>query len=386
MTPALPRGRLVDELAARTRDGAPALLCGPPGSGKTALLGMVAKRLSAQGWQPVYLDLMTAASCPDRLVHAALEALPADGFADRLPAAVEMQRLATSGRANGARAVNALLGLWARLAESGGRPVALLFDEATEVRSLAYYPGLRQVSQALGRALSERRRGTLLATSYPTQAAEAWPQFERLDVPRLSPEELAGVARERRWHAEAVASACDGRPGYARALLDAARNGDDLVTTWAREMARGGRLEASCRATWETLLLRSRGYGMSKAVLDAVAREEGLNLTALVSRLGRTPGAVGDYLSWLLGVDALRRERKRYYYVDRVLASWVRLYGRGRLPTEEALRAAAEEACAAEPLEGTELGPAAPPPRPEPAPESPGPSPPRRPDSLMEID
>ena len=71
-------------------------------------------------------------------------------------------------------------------------------------------------------------------------------------------------------------------------------------------MAPGGRLERLCRHTYETLLLRSRGYGMSKAVLGAVAEEEGLNLTALVARLGRTPGAVRDYLGWLLGVDALR--------------------------------------------------------------------------------
>ena len=81
-------------------------------------------------------------------------------------------------------------------------------------------------------------------------------------------------------------------------------------------MAEGGRLEAACRHTYETLLLRSRGYGMSKAVLEAVAQEEGLNLTALVGRLGRTPGAIRDYLLWLLGVDALRMVRKRYFYVD----------------------------------------------------------------------
>ena len=81
-------------------------------------------------------------------------------------------------------------------------------------------------------------------------------------------------------------------------------------------MARGGRLERLCRHTYETLLLRSRGYGMSKAVLGAVAEEEGLNLTALVGRLGRSPGAIRDYLGWLLGVDALRMVGKRYFYVD----------------------------------------------------------------------
>ena len=104
-------------------------------------------------------------------------------------------------------------------------------------------------------------------------------------------------------------------------------------------MARGGRLERLCRHTYETLLLRSRGYGMSKAVLGAVAEEEGLNLTALVGRLGRSPGAIRDYLGWLLGVDALRMVGKRYFYVDGLVRWWVRLHGGGVIPTDAQLDA-----------------------------------------------
>ena len=108
-------------------------------------------------------------------------------------------------------------------------------------------------------------------------------------------------------------------------------------------MAEGGRIETACRHTYESLLLRSRGYGMSKAVLAAVAHEEGLNLTALVARLGRTPGAVRDYLGWLLGVDALRMTKKRYAYVDGMVRWWVRLHGRGIPATETELRGAGQE-------------------------------------------
>jgi hypothetical protein len=108
-------------------------------------------------------------------------------------------------------------------------------------------------------------------------------------------------------------------------------------------MEAGGLLEQACRQTFETLLLRSRGYGMSKAVLAAVAREEGLNLTALVARLGRTPGATRDYLQWLVDVDALRRTAKRYFFVDPVLRAWVRLHGQGPLPAPGRVRAAAME-------------------------------------------
>src|SRR6187399_802786 len=108
-------------------------------------------------------------------------------------------------------------------------------------------------------------------------------------------------------------------------------------------MAEGGRLETACRHTYESLLLRSRGYGMSKAVL-----------TALVARLGRTPGAIRDYLGWLLGVDALRMTKKRYAYVDGMVRQWVRLHGRGTPASPAELRAAAQEAVGGEgPVDGS---------------------------------
>jgi hypothetical protein len=123
-------------------------------------------------------------------------------------------------------------------------------------------------------------------------------------------------------------------------------------------MAEGGRLESACRHTYESLLLRSRGYGMSKAVLAAVAHEEGLNLTALVARLGRTPGAVRDYLGWLVGVDALRTVKKRYLYVDGMVRWWVRLHGRGTPASDAEIRAAAQEMAGAReaPPEGAPPG------------------------------
>jgi hypothetical protein len=164
-----------------------------------------------------------------------------------------------------------------------------------------------------------------------------------------------------------------------RGLAQGWRSADDVASAWAREMSLGGRLESACRHTYETLLLRSRGYGISKAVLAAVANEEGLNLTALVLRLGRTPGAVRDYLHWLVGVDALRMDGKRYVYVDGLLRWWVRLYGRGTLPDAAELERAAREV-----LEPRAEPAATPAPEPAPATEEP-PHVPRH-DSLMEID
>jgi hypothetical protein len=332
---------LLDTLAAAATQPRPLLLTGPPGAGKTTLLLALRERLEREGWISVYLDLMAAASSPERFVVAALETLPASAFGRQLPRAAAIRRLAASGRAHAAEAVSALFELWAELDEGGGRPVALLFDEATEIRSLAYFKGLREVDQAFGAALARRRRGTVLATSFPTLAQRAW-DFATLTALPLGPNEVDQDAAP-------LLPLTGGWPRYVRLLAESWVPSESPSDAWAREMARGGRLETACRATYESLLLRSRGYGMSKAVLSAVADEPGLNLTALVARLGRTPGAIRDYLQWLVDVDALRMRGKRYEYVDGLIAAWVRLHGRGTPPSTTDLRNAAQRLLATEP-------------------------------------
>jgi hypothetical protein len=321
--PELPRPELLAALVSRVKAGPALVLSGPPGAGKTTLLQGLAGALTRDGWVPVYLDLMGAASSPERFVAAALAALPAEWFGQRLAQATEIRRLAGAGPA--------------------GRPVALLLDEATEIRSLAYFAGLREVDRLLHAALAERRRGTLLATSFPTLARRLWPGLEHFEAPPLAPAELAGLMREPAER-EALTRAAFGWPRYVRILLERCADGASLEDAWAHEMSAGGRLEAACRHTYEALLLRSRGYGISKAALAVVAEHEGLNLTALVTRIGRTPGAVRDYLQWLVGVDALRMLRKRYFFVDGLLRLWVRLHARGVPATADEVRRAAREA------------------------------------------
>lgn len=350
------RSELLAEVK-RAQEGPPLLLTGPPGSGKTTLLLAAVDALTTEGWHPVYLDLLAAATSPERFVQSALAALP-DGLEGRAAArAREADHLSRGGRREGARAVQALLSAWAAFDTVEGRPIALVLDEATEIRSLAYFSGLREVDAPFGAALATRPRGTLLATSFPGVARKLWPHLATLAMPPLSAAELQGEARTRglRVDGSALAAASFGWPRYARILLDRLEQGMALATAWADEMALGGRLEQACRHTYEVLLLRSRGYGMSKAVLAAVAAEEGLNLTALVVRLGRTPGAIRDYLGWLLAVDALRTTRKRYYYVDGVLRLWVRLHARGVRASEEEILACARELLAsAAPLPAAE--------------------------------
>ncbi|HEV7500129.1 MAG TPA: ATP-binding protein, partial [Vicinamibacteria bacterium] len=221
MTAAFDRSDLLAEVT-RAREGPPLLLTGPPGAGKTTLLHAAMDAFAADGWQPVYLDLLGAAASPERFVQAALLALPS-GIDGRAAArAREAEELARGGHREGGRAVHALLAAWAALDTAGGRPVVLLLDEVTEIRSLAYFSGLRTVDEPFGAALVARPRGTLLATSFPGIARRLWPAWPTLAVPPLSTAEIQAEARGRglRTDASALTAASFGWPRYARILLD----------------------------------------------------------------------------------------------------------------------------------------------------------------------
>ena len=84
------------------------------------------------------------------------------------------------------------------------------------------------------------------------------------------------------------------------------------------------------------------------------------------------PGAIRDYLGWLLDVDALRMVGKRYFYVDGLVRWWVRLYTAGTPPGPQELERAAREVVE----EGRGILAPAPPLTTQPV----------RTDSLMEID
>lgn len=313
-----PRGALIDDLCGAIGSGATLLLTGRLGIGKSWLLRELGAELDQRGTPPIQLDLLLAAASPERFAAAVAAALRAAS-----PEATE-----ASPPTDFDGVLDALL--------ASRQP--LLLDEPTEIRSLSTFTGLRDVGERFGRALA-RRPGTLLVTSFPT-AASRLGRFETRSVPPLTLADVEPLAGE---DAAGVLAGSDGAPGPARTLLRRLREGKGPVEAWVAAMRPGAELDLACRNVWETLLLRSRGYAMSKAVLEAVALEEGLNLTALVGRLGRTPGAVRDYLGWLLDVDALRMQGKRYYFVDPLLRDWLRLNAGGRAPVEAALERIGQE-------------------------------------------
>jgi len=364
----VPRPDLERQLKEAVQGPRPVLLTGPPGAGKTTLLEAVARDLERDGWSPVHLDMMAAVSSPERFVQVALASLAAGRFGACLPEADSIRRRLDDGRSGAPAAVRELLALWARLAECQGRPVALLLDEVTEIRSLAYFDELREVHVALGQALLGRARATLLVTSFPTQARRMWPAFDVVEAGPMSAVEVdaAQLRLGTRTDSEAVVRATFGWPRYVLALLEALRREGELHAAWALAMRRGGALEQACRHAYDTLLLRCRGYGMAKALLGVVAEEEGQTLSEMLPKLGRSPGAVRDYLGWLLDVDALKQVKKRYYYVDGLLRSFVRLHASGACPSSDDLRRAAAATIG-------KTGPPSPPER-------------RRDDELMEID
>ena len=348
MSPKIPRAELRRTLRERAVDGPPLLVAGAPGAGKSTLLALVAEDLRAKGESPVHLHLLLAASSPEGLVRSFADALPASCLGAGHPAALTL-RVRAESPADREGAFGALLRVLAELDSCGESRVVLLLDEPTEIQSLSTFTGLRDVTDRLGAALARRRCGAILTTSFPTRAAAFW-SGEVLKLPLLSPGELQPLAGAA---ADALARASGGLPRYAVPLLERVQQGWGVSEAWAAEMADGGRLDQLCRQVYETLLLRSRGYGMSKAVLAAVARDEGCNLTAVTRHLGRSPGAVGDYLGWLRDVDALRCERKRYFFVDPVLKDWLRLRDGGVSPDGAALREAAVARVGAETTRAT---------------------------------
>lgn len=130
-----------------------------------------------------------------------------------------------------------------------------------------------------------------------------------------------------------------GHPFYVTALTERLR---DLAPTseaadveqveqafLLETLSRQGQIYGYCRYLYDISLQRARGYGLLKALLQILAEEEGLSLSELAGRLRRQASATREYLRWLMEVDLVIQEEKRYYYRDPVLRFWVAYTSQG---------------------------------------------------------
>jgi hypothetical protein len=302
------------------------LLIGGCGAGRTHALHAVMARLEGDT-TPVYLDVERLATTPEQCYRSLLRhvRLADDGPALPAPASLASPRDAYA----------AILAVLTRARATSGRPFTFLLDEVLDLRTFESFPGLKTLMAETGVALGRSDNRFVLATRFRQRGArlaDAWP--------RIAPVHLDGAPDDTRGddalaaldpvERQQVLALTGGRLGYAvlvgAALRDARRHGlADPVGALTEQMLCGSALERRLRLSYEVRLQRARGYGALRAILDVLAEQQPLTLTQIAQRLSRTPGSTKDYLSWMLDVDLLTVERKRYTITDPLLRLWVRL-------------------------------------------------------------
>jgi hypothetical protein len=323
------------------------VVLGGCGSGRTALLLRLRDLIGRSSAQ--YVDIEAVATTPERFLKAVRDASP---FA--------VAALPGAPAGPGAReAFEGSLALLTTLRAAGDAPATFLLDEFLELRTVESFPGLRSVLRDLVAALASSGNRFVLTTRYVARAhrllRDAPAQFEIIHVAPLTAAEIRATLggpsadrasrledddRSRDDLARLVQSLSDGRPAYARMIMEAAtaiepRGATDPVSALTALLGPTGALSTACRFCYELRLHRARGYGALKAILEVLAEEEALTLTEIALRLRRTPGSTKDYLSWLEDVDLIVSRQKRYSFSDPLLRLWVRLHCRPAPPTDE---------------------------------------------------
>lgn len=310
------------------------LAVGGCASGRSAWLRALGASLDATT-TPVYLDLERVATTPEQCYRAVLRYARPAGTGWPAPASLTSPR----------DAFVATMRVLTQATAANGRPYTFLLDEVLELRTFESFPGLKHVVREVGEAVATSSNRFVLASRFSQRASRVltWPQVVVFPMERVGP---AGVP----WAPGAldgldghecrqVTALTDGRLGYgvlvARALRAARRSGlADAVGALTEQMLPGAPLEQRLRLSYEVRLQRARGYGALRAILDTLAEQQPMNLTQIAQRMHRTPGSTKDYLSWLLDVDLVQVERKRYTVTDPLLRLWIRLNNGAEPPAE----------------------------------------------------
>jgi hypothetical protein len=283
------------------------LLAGPRGSGKTVFIDGLRRR-----WRgPSALAALEPIACSPEVLRDELHRIAGSILGPTPRRGAPMEAIHHALRERSAEGL-------------------LLLDELSELRTLAYYPGVERPLDQFIEVLARSKAPSVATTRFGFWMRQAFPEIPIRPLPPLSVDELSAAGA---IDAEVVVAVTGGLAVHAVRLAEG-----DVEATLASELRRGGGIDAECRATMAELLHRARGYGACKSVLRVLAHEQGLNLTEVSRRLDRTPGSTRDYLRWLEEVDLVVSRDKRYFYVDPILRLWVRIHGRGELATESDIR------------------------------------------------
>lgn len=313
------------------------LLIGGCSAGRTHALHAVLARLDSDT-TPVYLDVERLATTPEQCYRSLLRHVRVPEDTPSLPAPASL----SSPRA----AFDAVLALLTTARAASGRRFTFLLDEVLDLRTFENFPGLKALMTETGAAIAAsenrfvlatrfRQRGVRLASSWPRISAVMLDDATMADDGRVA-DALAGLDP---LEQQQVLALTGGRLGYGVLVSDALRQARrhgvaDAVGALTEQMLGGSALERRLRLSYEVRLQRARGYGALRAILDVLAEQQPLTLTQIAQRLHRTPGSTKDYLSWMLDVDLLTVDRKRYTVTDPLLRVWVRLNNGADAPSD----------------------------------------------------
>ena len=92
----------------------------------------------------------------------------------------------------------------------------------------------------------------------------------------------------------------------------------------AETLSPGGLIHAYCTYLYNISLLRAKGYGVLRAILDLIAtNDDPMTQSELARQLRMTQGAVRTNLKELEHIGLLHERERRYYYTDAILRYWV---------------------------------------------------------------